>query len=151
LYLTGGATALIEGWRTSTVDVDLALVPDQDDLLRAIPRLKDELRINVELAVPSDFVPELPGWEERSRFVVQEGLLAVYEYDFYAQALSKIERGHSRDLEDVAAMLARGLVTRERLEVLFTAIEPALYRYPSIDARAFRRAVEAVTRAARPE
>jgi hypothetical protein len=150
VYLTGGATALLEGWRTSTVDVDLALVPDQDELLRAIPRLKDDLQINVELAAPSDFIPALPGWEERSRFVVQEGLLAVYEYDFYAQALSKIERGHTRDREDVRAMLSRGLVTRDRLESLFSAIEPTLYRYPAIDAATFRRAVEAVTRTVTP-
>lgn len=92
------------------------------------------------------FIPELPGWEERSRFVSQQGVLAVYEYDFYAQALSKIERGHTRDREDIEAMLARGLIARDKLEALFTAIEPMLYRYPAIDAATFRRAVQAVTR-----
>ncbi|MEZ4282034.1 MAG: hypothetical protein R3F21_20720 [Myxococcota bacterium] len=29
LYLTGGATALLEGWRDSTVDVDLKLDPSR--------------------------------------------------------------------------------------------------------------------------
>jgi hypothetical protein len=43
-YLTGGATAVLLGWRATTVDVDLRLVPDQDTVLRAVPRLKDELR-----------------------------------------------------------------------------------------------------------
>ncbi len=36
MYLTGGATAVIEGWRPSTVDVALRLEPDSDALLRRI-------------------------------------------------------------------------------------------------------------------
>jgi hypothetical protein len=34
IYLTGGATAVLEGWRASTVDIDLRLEPDIDSLLR---------------------------------------------------------------------------------------------------------------------
>jgi hypothetical protein len=30
VYFTGGATAVLIGWRTSTVDVDLKLLPEQD-------------------------------------------------------------------------------------------------------------------------
>jgi hypothetical protein len=29
VYLTGGATAVLLGWRTSTIDVDLKMVPEQ--------------------------------------------------------------------------------------------------------------------------
>jgi hypothetical protein len=36
--------------------------------------------------------------------------VAFYHYDFYSQALAKIERGHSQDRVDVAAILARRLV-----------------------------------------
>ena len=32
LYLTGGATAVLEGWRPMTKDVDLRLEPDSDEL-----------------------------------------------------------------------------------------------------------------------
>ena len=39
-------------------------------------------------------------------------------------------------------MLARGLVGREELRLRCAEIEPRLYRYPAIDAAAFRRAVE---------
>ena len=39
----------------------------------AIPELKEELELNVELAVPGDFVPMPNGWEERSPFVEQVG------------------------------------------------------------------------------
>jgi hypothetical protein len=34
LYFTGGATAVLFGWRSSTVDVDVKLEPDSDRLLR---------------------------------------------------------------------------------------------------------------------
>ena len=30
-YLTGGATAVLLGWRPTTVDVDIALDPEQDE------------------------------------------------------------------------------------------------------------------------
>lgn len=142
VYFTGGATALLFGWREATVDIDLALGGDSEDLLRAIQGLKEDLEINVELAAPSDFIPELPGWRERSPFIRRIGKLDYYHYDLYAQALSKIERGHEMDIGDVAEMMERGLVERDRLWELFERIEPELFRYPSIDARSFRRRVE---------
>jgi hypothetical protein len=144
-YLTGGATAVLEGWRASTIDVDVVFAPDTDALLRAVPALKEELRLNVELVSPAHFIPELPGWEERSAFVGQEGPLAFHHYDFYAQALAKLERGHAKDTEDVEAMIERGLVARPRLRELFGAIEPSLYRFPAIDPKLFRRSVVALT------
>lgn len=141
-YLTGGASAVLEGWRGSTIDVDLVFQPESDPLMRALPALKEELQLNVELVSPAHFIPELPGWEARSPFVTQEGHVAFHHYDFYAQALAKIERGHAQDTGDVREMMVRGLVQRARLVELFDAIEPALYRYPALDARSFRRALE---------
>jgi hypothetical protein len=145
VYFTGGATAVLLGWRPSTLDADIRIVPDSDPLLRAIPRLKEELQLNVELACPSDFIPELPGWAERSPFIRRDGKVSFHHYDFYAQALSKIERAHTQDRADVREMLIRGLVKPARLRELFAAIEPQLYRYPAIKASSFRQAVEAVT------
>ena len=146
VYLTGGATAVLHGWRTSTIDVDLKLVPDSDELLRELPGLKEELRVNIELAAPDHFIPPLPGWEERSAFIDRIGSASFYHYDFYAQALAKIERGHAQDLEDAARMLAEGLIETSRLLELFDAIEPVLYRYPAVDPPSFRRAVERFAR-----
>ena len=142
VYFTGGATAVLVGWRGSTIDVDIHLIPDDDRLLRGIPRLKDDLQINVELACPAHFIPELPGWQERSCFIDKEGALSFFHYDFYAQALAKIERGHSLDLSDVEAMFQRGLIQSDRLKNHYAAIEGQIYRYPALDARAFRLAVE---------
>ena len=65
-YLAGGATAVLVGWRDATIDVDVLFAPESDPLLRAIPELKEELELNVELAFPGDFVPLPAGWEERS-------------------------------------------------------------------------------------
>jgi hypothetical protein len=142
IYFTGGASAVLIGWRRTTIDVDLRFVPDSDRLLRAIPALKETLRINVELASPSDFIPELPGWQDRSRFIETEGRLSFFHYDFYSQALAKIERGHVQDVGDVEEMLRRGLVEPQRALDLFAAIEPLLYRYPAINPAEFRRAAE---------
>ncbi len=142
VYLTGGSTAVLEGWRASTLDVDVRFEPESDEVLRALPALKDRLGVNVELASPPDFIPELPGWRERSPFVLRDGNVAVHHFDLYSQALSKIERGFEIDLADVAAMIDRGLVDPERLCALYGAIEPELYRYPAIDPSAFRRKLD---------
>lgn len=142
VYLTGGATAVLLEWRASTVDVDLTLDPDHDELYRAIATLKDSLGINVELASPAQFIPELPGWRERSVLIRQSGPLAFYHYDFYAQCLAKIERGHVKDVDDVRAMIGRGLVEPARLRQFFDGIAARLYRYPAINPEKFRRAVE---------
>ena len=72
-YFTGGATAVLLGWRDSTIAIDLRIFPESDPLFRALPSLKETLEINVELASPATFIPELPGWEDRSLFIAREG------------------------------------------------------------------------------
>jgi hypothetical protein len=137
---------VLEGWRGSTADVDLRFEPDLDELLRELPALKESLGVNIELASPPDFVPELPGWRERSPLAFQEGNVAVHHFDFYSQALSKIERGFGQDLDDVGKMIESGLVAPARLRELYDEVEPELYRYPAIDPAAFRRKVEVALR-----
>jgi hypothetical protein len=143
IYLTGGSTAVLAGWREATIDVDLRFEPEADELLRSLPALKERLRVNVELASPPDFIPELPGWRERSPFLFREGSAEVHHFDLYSQALSKIERGFGQDLADVRSMIATGLVESPRLRELYEAIEPELYRYPAINPPAFRRKLDA--------
>ena len=142
-YLTGGATAVLLGWRATTLDVDIRLEPEQDELLRALVKIKDTLAVNVELASPADFIPLPGGWRERSPFAVREGRLSFRHFDLYSQALAKLERGHAQDVEDVRELLSRGLVEAPRLRVFFEEIEPELYRFPAIDAADFRKSVEA--------
>jgi len=142
VYLTGGATAVLHGWRATTIDVDIKLIPDRDELLREIPRLKEELNLNVELAAPSDFIPLPDGWEERSPLIRREGSLSFHHFDPVAQALSKAERGHEQDLLDVKEMIASGLVDPADALAQFESIESELYRFPAIDPDSFRRSVE---------
>jgi hypothetical protein len=143
IYLTGGSTAVLEGWRETTIDVDLRFEPETDEMLRELPALKERLEVNIELVSPPDFIPELPGWRERSPLAFREGNVEVRHFDFYSQALSKIERGFTHDLDDVSTMIERGLVMPARLRELYETIEPELYRYPAIDPLAFRGKVNA--------
>ena len=142
VYLNGGATAVLHGWRESTIDVDLKLVPDHDELLRAIAHLKDDLEINVELASPDLFIPVGRGWEGASPYDSTEGPLTIRHFDLVAQALAKISRGHERDISDVDAMFERGLVDPEAVRRRFDEIEAELYRFPALDASSFRAAME---------
>ena len=144
VYLVGGASSVLLGWRDSTIDVDLKLVPENDEILRKLPSLKERLQLNIELASPDDFIPQLPGWQERSRFIREEGKLTFLHYHFYAQALAKIERGHETDLQDVQDLIKSKLIESKQLLDLFSQIEDLLYRYPALDAASFRRAVESV-------
>lgn len=149
VYFTGGATAVLQGWRVTTIDVDIEIVPDSDAILRELPALKEELALNVELASPAHFIPELPGWRDRSVWIADEGTVSFHHYDFYAQALAKLERGHAQDLEDVREMMARSLIEPARALELFEAVEVGLYGYPAVDGKAFRRAVTAAFSASR--
>jgi hypothetical protein len=146
VYFVGGATAVLLGWRETTIDIDLKMVPQLDQILRKLPQLKEDLQLNIELASPDDFVPALPGWEERSTYIGREGGIEFFHYDFYGQALAKIERGHTTDLKDVREMIERGLVEPARLLELFSRVEDKLYKYPAIDAKSLRQAVEQFTK-----
>lgn len=141
-FLVGGTTAVLLGWRRSTIDVDSVLEPEDVAILRAIPALKESLHLNVEFASPAH-LPVPAGWQERSTFIEQRGRVAFYHFDLYAQALAKIERGHPQDVRDVQEMIARRLIDVEKAREYFSRIEPELYRFPAIDPPSFRQAVDA--------
>jgi hypothetical protein len=141
IYLTGGATAVLYGWRTMTIDIDIKPDPEPAGLFEAIALLKEELDVNVELASPDHFIPALPSWRERSLFIALHGFIEFFHYDPYGQALAKLQRAHERDLLDIKSFLRLGLIQVDRLRELFHLIEPQLIRYPAIDAVAFRAAV----------
>ena len=142
VYLIEGACAVTIGWRQTTVDADLKLDPEPGGVFEAIAKLKDALDMNVELAAPDDFIPPLPGWRERSPFIARHGQVDFFHYDFCAQALAKIERGHTTDLEDVRQMIGHALVDTGELARRFDMIAPDMIRYPAIDPDVFRAKVE---------
>jgi hypothetical protein len=135
IYLTGGATAVLQGWRGTTIDVDLRLEPDSG-LLTTLSALKERLDINVELASPLDFIPVARDWRARSPFIERIGQASFHHFDLHAQALAKVERGHAQDAADVLAMLERGYVTPGSLWQYYDAVVQDLVRYPAIDQKA---------------
>lgn len=141
VYLTGGATALLFGWRKATIDIDIKPDPEPPGLFEAIASLKESLDLNIELASPDQFIPAVPGWRERSIFIATHGSVSFYHYDLYSQALAKLQRGHARDLGDVQAMRSARFVEPAMLLGLFNQISPNLIRYPAVDAPTFERVV----------
>jgi hypothetical protein len=142
IYFTGGASALLIGWRSSTVDIDIRLDPEPPGIFQVIAKIKQELNMNIELASPQDFLPPLPGWRDRSRFIGKYGQILFYHYDFVAQAISKLSRGFDRDLKDVQAMYEQNLFSLRELCDCFEAITPELIRFPSLDPEVLRSKVE---------
>lgn len=141
VYFVGGVSAVLCGWRESTIDVDVKIVPDAE-AFAVLSRIKESESINIEFASPLDFLPALPGWEERSVFLRREGQVSFFHFDFYSQALAKVERGFDQDLRDVQAMVQRGLVVPGRARELFERIVPELVRFPAVDPRALRALVD---------
>src|SRR6266404_10000795 len=133
VYLTGGATALLLGFREQTIDVDIKLDPEPEGAFEAIAVLKNDLNLNVELASPDDFIPPGPDWRERSQHIASIGRLEFFHYDFTLQVLAKLERGHAQDLEDATRLVRGGYTTAEELKRRFAQIEPGLLRYTEIE------------------
>jgi hypothetical protein len=142
VYFTGGATALLLGFREQTIDIDIKMVPEPAGAFEAIADLKERLQLNLELASPDDFIPTVANWRERSRQIASIGQIEFFHYDFAVQALAKIERGHAQDLEDAAHLLDGGFVTADELRKTFAQIEPALLRYPAINPPQFKEKLE---------
>lgn len=142
VYFTGGASAVLVGWRGATVDIDVRLDPEAPGIFEAIAQIKQDLNINIELASPQDFLPPLPDWQSRSVFIGTEGKLSFYHYDFTAQALSKLSRGYKRDISDVQAMYKQKLFSIEKLRECFKSVAPELIRFPAIDSQVLRSRVE---------
>lgn len=144
VFFTGGVSAVLLGWREMTIDVDVKADPEPLGFFENLPRLKEELDINIELAAPDQFVPTLSGWRDRSQFIARHGSLSFYHYDFYSQALAKIERAHARDRHDVGHMIESNLVQPQRLAELFAEVESQLMRYPAIEPELLHKRVTAI-------
>jgi hypothetical protein len=141
IFFTGGATAVLHGWRESTIDIDLFIDEETEDVLRHVPSLKEELQVNVELAAPHDFIPPITNWRERSPSIGRHGSIDFFHYDYESQALSKLERSHERDIRDVRMMAKQGLIEPQRLIERFEELRDRLHRYPAVDAESFERRV----------
>lgn len=149
-YLTGGATALLYDFRVGTIDIDIA--GDMDELFSFIPKLKEHLQINIEMAKPTDFIPSLPGERGRHITIGTFGRATFMHFDPYAQAFSKIVRGHETDIADVKALASAKLVDIKKLCGMVKKIPDADFsRYPRLNRSAVEAAVESFAKMKIPE
>jgi hypothetical protein len=136
LYLVGGAALIHAGVRpgssATTQDIDLEVA--SGDMYQAINQLKQQLNINIEFASPGDFIPLPHNWQSLSRFVGRYGNIDVFYFDFYSIALSKIDRGNTRDLQDVALLLQQQVIMLPELD---RAAQMGKGNYKRLDPNAF--------------
>lgn len=141
VFVLGGGTAVLEGWRDSTIDVDL--YTGDTHALRDVQRIKERVGVNIELVRPEDFVPALDGSEDRHLFIETIENVSFYHYDPYAQLLSKVVRGFARDMRDAAKLIESGMVDAERFRALVRRIPKSAYdAYPALSPDGVREAVD---------
>ncbi|MCG3135482.1 MAG: hypothetical protein HMLKMBBP_03138 [Planctomycetes bacterium] len=114
VVIGGGASMIRRGLRDATLDVDIEyeVAPDDDTpFLAALAKLKESVPVNLELASPGDFIPLPEGSADRNEWIARFGAVDVYLCDPVALAVSKLARGHDRDLDDVRALVTAGALT----------------------------------------
>ncbi|GMV34985.1 MAG: hypothetical protein DCC59_15670 [Chloroflexi bacterium] len=117
LSLLGGSAMLLLGSLRETMDIDYV----GDDIHKnefqiLIEEIANELGLDTE-AVPIDrFIPLPEGNEQRKIQIGQFGKVTVYVIDPYSIALSKLDRGSDRDLEDIIFLIQRDQIAAEELE-----------------------------------
>jgi hypothetical protein len=142
VYIVGGGTAVLCGWRASTIDADLHA--ERDAVFRDIQGIKTRLRLNIEYARPEHFVPPLAGSEHRHVFIERVGNIDFFHYDPYAQVLSKVVRGFRKDILDARHFVTSGMVDPAHLGALVRDIPESEYaRYPNLSRDAVLGAVKA--------
>jgi len=151
LYLTGGSQLTYAGFTHQTEDIDyvVQLEGDQQEFTRAVRSLIRDMNLSLEPAGPGDFIPLPEGWEDRSRHIGRYGRLDVFTFDPISTALSKIERGTSRDIDGVLALLNAGIISVPELEEAYQEIVPRLETEAlRVDEADFQRKVDAFLRLA---
>lgn len=140
VFLVGGGTAVLSGWRPTSIDADL-FAPDES-VFSDIQGIKERLNVNVEFARPEHFVPALHDSESRHVFIETVDRVSYYHYDPYAQVLSKIVRGFERDLDDARRFMRAGMVDARKLGDLVKQIAGSEYaKYPNLSQDAVNQAV----------
>ena len=141
VFVQGGGTAVLEGWRESTIDADL--YADEIRVFGNVQQIKERVGVNIEFVRPEDFVPALPGSEDRHVFIETMGRVSFYHYDPYAQLLSKVVRGFDRDLQDAKRLVDSGMVDLDRFRDLVERLPEAAYaEYPALSADAVHEAID---------
>ncbi len=141
LYLVGGAALVHAGVRSGfTQDIAIQVGEvNEGDLIIGIQRLTQQMQINIEFASPKDFIPLPLQWETHAQYVGRYGQIEVFYFDFYSIALSKIERGTTRDIEDVKLLVQQQRIALDELDGAYQEVLAQLGkgRYPKITPERF--------------
>jgi hypothetical protein len=148
LYLVGGAALVHAGVRpgfTQYIDIQVRGT-NEDDLIISIQRLIQQMQINIEFASPKDFLPLPLQWETHAQYVDRYGQIEVFYFDFYSIALSKIERGTTRDIEDVKLLVQQQRIALDELDTTYQEVLGQLGkgRYPKITPERFAKRYAAI-------
>jgi hypothetical protein len=116
--------------------------PQQPSVVAAVIRdIADEHQCEEEseFASPGDFMPLPTQWEMHAQYVGRYGSIDVFYFDFYSIALSKIERGNSRDIADVKLLVQKGIIKLDELDVAYQQVLVQLGqgRYPRLTPERF--------------
>jgi hypothetical protein len=148
LYLVEGTALVHAGVRPGfTQDIDIQVSgANEGELIVAVQRLIQQMQINIEFASPADFIPLPSQWEMHAQYVGRYGGVDVFYFDFYSIALSKIERGNSRDIDDVKLLVQQGIITLKELDAAYREVLAQLGQghYPRITPQRFSERYTAV-------
>lgn len=135
LYLAGGAALVHMGLRSgSTLDIDVVIeATDEDEMVKAIRRLVEQMQLNIEFSSPEDFIPLPSQWMAQARYIGRYGSVDAFYFDFYSLALSKISRGSDRDLIDVKLLVQQKVITLEGLDAAYNEVLPRMGKRPYIN------------------
>lgn len=124
LYLVCGAALVHAGVRPGfTQDINIQVGgANESEFIIGIQRLIQQMQINVEFASPQDFIPLPSQWEAHAQFVARYGQIDVFYFDFYSIALSKIERGTTRDIEDVKLLVQQQRIELNELDAAYQEV-----------------------------
>lgn len=135
LYLAGGAALVHMGLRSgSTLDIDVVIeASNEDEMIMAIRRLKEQMQINIEFASPADFIPVPSQWAAQAKYIGRYGKIDAFYFDLYSLALSKISRSNDRDLVDVKLLVQQKLITLDELDAAYQEVLPRMGKRPYIN------------------
>src|SRR6266700_104757 len=150
LYLVGGAALVHMGLRSGTTqDIDVEVSEDTtDEIFPTIWQLRRQMQINVEPVSAEKFIPLPSQWMAQSKWIGRYGTVDGFYFDFYSIALAKIQRGNTRDINDVKLLLQEKVITIQGLDDAYNEILPQVGKdpYKKLDPRQFAANYAAVRR-----
>ena len=88
------------------------------------------MQIDVEPVSAEKFIPLPSQWMAQSKWFGRYGTVDVFYFDFYSIALSKIQRGNTRDINDVRLLVQQKIITLQGLDAVYQEVLPQVGNCP---------------------